>query len=508
MPSVRQLAAEIVAAAAVAAAAVAAALLSLALAGTANAQDAATCTPDPADTDTGACPPSYQHLDWVPYQNLPPELQVQRAQHCGGGFLDPLRHLDTSVDPAESEIEGDAASSEIQGNTFRLSGGVELRQGYRRLSGDSAEYNRDTGQGTLEGNVEFREPGILMRGESAWVDAQGREAKLWNSEYVMHDLHIRGGAELIFRREDEIVELDEAYYSYCPPAAEFWRLSAANLELDIEEGIGTARSATLALKGRSVFYFPYLQFPIDDRRKSGFLWPEFGKDSTGGLDLALPYYFNLAPNYDATITPRLIDDRGLLLEVQGRYLGPWMGFWDVGGSYIDGDEKYREENEDVSGDRWIGTVDQNGLIDQRWRTHIDYTKASDEDYLNDIGTSSLDVRQSTHLLQRGQLDYLGNGWQAEVRFEQFQTIAKDITNNPYKKLPQLSLQRTAPVEDYKANVLFESEFTLFDHDTLSTGQRLYNELGVNYPMSTIWGPPDQLRPGRCHSGRPQPGRLA
>ena len=484
-------------AAAIAAAALACTLLASTIpANPARAQtpdaNRATCSPGlEPDPGSGAnavgCQSSYQHLDWVPYQNLPAELQIQRAQHCGGGFLDPLRHLDTSIDPGEADIQGSATHSEIEGDVFRLSGGVRLQQGYRQLAGEHAEYDRVSGTGSLEGDVEFREPGILMRGERAWVDGRSGEAKLWDSQYVMHELHIRGGAGLIHRREDEIIDLESAYYSYCPPSNEIWRLSAEELELDIEEGVGTARKAKLKLKGHSVFYFPYLQFPIDDRRKSGFLWPELGKDSDGGLDFALPYYFNLAPNYDATITPRLIDDRGLLMEVQGRYLGPWLGLWEVGGAYIDGDKKYREENEGASGDRWLGTVDQAGLISQRWRTLVDYSKISDEDYLNDIGTSSLDVRQSTHLAQRGQLDYLGDGWQAEVRVEQFQTIAKDINTNPYKKLPQLSLYRTAPIEDYNPNVLFESEYTHFDHDALLTGQRLYNELGINYPMSRVWG---------------------
>ena len=433
------------------------------------------------------CQTSYQDLDWVPYQNLPGELQLERAQHCGGGYLDPLRHMDTRVDPSEEDIETSSINTEIEGNIFRLTGGASLRQGYRQLSADTVEYDHDNGTGTLEGNVVFREPGILMRGDRGWVDIRNAEAKLWNSDYTLHQKHVRGGAGLIHRREDEIIELNSAYYSYCPPTAEFWRLNTEELELDIENGVGTARKAKLQMKGRTVFYFPYLQFPIDDRRKSGFLWPEFGKDSSGGLDIALPYYFNLAPNYDATITPRLVNDRGLLMEVQGRYLSPLLGFWDVGGSYIDADKKYRDENEDVSGDRWLGSVDQHGLIDQRWRTIIDYTDTSDKDYLNDIGTSSLDVRQSTHLAQRGQLDYLGDNWQAEVRVEQFQTIAKDVVSNPYKKLPEISLFRTAPIEDYTPNVLFQSEYTLFDHETRRTGHRLYNEVGVNYPMSNIWG---------------------
>jgi LPS-assembly protein len=439
-------------------------------------------------TQPSSCGTSYQQLDWVPYLNLPAELKDQRAEHCGGGYLDPLRSLDTSTDPSDKEIQGSATDSEIEGEKiFRLSGGVNLRQGYRQLSGEQAEYNRATGIGTLEGNVEFREPGILMRGDRAWLNVRTGEARLSNSTYLLHKEHIRGGAGEIFRREDEIIELETAHYSYCPPNAEFWRLNAEKLELDIENGVGTARKATLKMKDRSVFYFPYLQFPIDDRRKSGFLWPEFGKDSSGGLDFATPYYFNLAPNYDATLTPRLIADRGLLTEVQGRYLGKWLGFWDIGGSYIDGDKEYRDENEGLSGDRWLGKIDQAGLVKKRFRTVVDYTKVSDDDYLNDIGTSSLDVRQSSHLAQRGQLDYLGDNWQAEVRVEQFQTIAKDLVLNPYKKLPQIGLYRTAPLEDFTFNVLFESEYTHFDHDTLITGQRLYNEVAVNYPMTSIWG---------------------
>jgi LPS-assembly protein len=441
-----------------------------------------------AATQANSCGTSYQQLDWVPYLNLPPELKDQRAEHCGGGYLDPLRLLDTSTNPADEEIKGSATQSEIEGeNIFRLSGGVRLQQGYRTLHADRAEFDRTTETGTLEGNVEFREPGILMRGDRAWVNSRTGEARLFDSTYLLHEEHIRGGAGEIFRREDEIIELDTAYYSYCPPNAETWRLSAEELELDVENGVGTARKARLKVKDRSVFYFPYLQFPIDDRRKSGFLWPEFGKDSSGGLDFATPYYFNLAPNYDATITPRLIADRGLLTEVQGRYLGKWLGLWDVGGSYIDGDKEYRDQNDGLSGDRWLGTIDQAALVNQRFRTVIDYTKTSDDDYLNDIGTSSLDVRQSSHLAQRGQLDYLGDNWQAEVRVEQFQTIAKDLVLNPYKKLPQIGLRRTAPMEDNTFNVLFESEYTHFDHDNLVTGQRLYNEVAVNYPMTSIWG---------------------
>ncbi len=426
-------------------------------------------------------------LDWVPYLNLPAELKTQRAKHCQGAYVDPMAGIDTSDDPADDLIHAEANSSEMRGAAVKLSGGVSLQQGYRELQGDRADYDTKAGTGTLEGNVEFREPGILMRGESAWVNANTGEARLSDGAFLLHREHIRGNAAEIRRRPDRVIELDDARYTFCPPTNEVWQLRAEELELNTATGVGTARKAKFAIRDTTFFYLPYLQFPIDDRRKSGFLWPDLGRDSSGGVDIAAPYYLNLAPNYDLTLTPRWVADRGILGEAQARYLGPILGLWDVGGSYIDEDEKYQDDFPREDGSRWLAYAEQRGLVEDRWRTKIEYTKVSDQDYLNDIGTTELNVRQSTHLAQRGQLDYLGDIWQAELRFEQFQTIAKDITNNPYKKLPMISLNRTAAEQDYRVNVLYEGEFTDFDHDTLLTGQRLYNEVGINYPMSWIFG---------------------
>jgi LPS-assembly protein len=426
-------------------------------------------------------------LDWVPYLNLPPELKSRRAEHCQGAYVDPMAGISTREDPSQEPINADANNSEMQDNLIKLSGGVSLQQGYRELKGDEVEYDTEAGTGTLHGNVEFREPGVYMQGESAWVNSQTGEARMSNGAFLVHDEHIRGSAEEIRRREDEIIELDAASYTYCPPTNEVWVLKAEELELDIENGVGTARKAKFTIKDTPFFYLPYLKFPIDDRRKSGFLWPDLGRDSSGGVDIATPYYLNLAPNYDMTLTPRWVADRGVLGEVQARYLGPVVGMWDVGGSYIDKDDRYKEDFPKEDGSRWLAYVDQKGLVKERWRTKIEYTEVSDNDYLNDIGTTELNVRQSTHLAQRGQLDYLGDNWLAEVRVEQFQTIAKDIQNNPYKKLPMVTLNRTATEQDYRVNILYEGEFTDFAHDTLLTGQRLYNEVGVNYPMSWIYG---------------------
>jgi LPS-assembly protein len=465
--------------------------LAMAACSAASAQDSKQATPaaNPAASD---CRADQARLDWQvevgeSAQDLRADDQTQRRQRCRGQYVDPLADLDTSADPALSEIVASATTSEMEGDIIRLSGGVEASQGYRRLRADEAEFNRNSLSGDLHGNVELREPGLLLRGATGSLNTETGAASLTASQFVLHKDHVHGGADLITRREDEIIELDDAYYSSCPPLEEQWVLHAKNLELDLEEGTATARDAKIEMGGYPVFYAPYLKFPIDDRRKSGFLWPEAGTDSRGGLDIAAPYYFNLAPNYDATLTPRYIADRGLLTELEGRYLGVSTGYWELGGAFMSGDDLFQEEYPDDDGDRWLTAVEQHGLFQQRWRTKIDFTNVSDNDFFKDVGTTSLQVQQSTHLAQRGEVDYLGDKWHAQLRLEEFDTIAKDVTTDPYRKLPQLTLLRNTPELDFSPNLLLQSDYTYFDHDTDLKGHRVYNSLGVSYPMSWIWG---------------------
>ena len=443
--------------------------------------------PAPVKGEEHDCVENEGVLDWSNRPASEEDTARKRVERCGGAYQDPLADMDTSIDPATQEIIANANESELEGDIVRLRGGVEATQGYRQLRAEEAEFDRNQSWGSLHGDVELREPGLFMRGATGTIDTASGEASLTASQFVLHEQHVHGGADLIKRRPDELIELDDAYYSYCPPLQNQWMLYADNIELDLEEGTGTARDAKIEMGGVPIVYTPYLQFPLDDRRKSGFLWPEIGNDSSGGADIALPYYFNLAPNYDATLTPRYIGERGLLTELETRYLGEYLGYWELGGAWMSGDDEYQQDYPDEDGDRWLTAVDQYGLFKQRWRTEIDFTNVSDDSYFSDLGTTSLQITQSTHLAQRGQLDYLGDDWQAQVRVEEFKTIARDIDTDPYRKLPQVTLARVALEQDFQANLLFQSDYAYFDHDEDPTGHRLYNSLGVNYPMSWVWG---------------------
>ena len=435
-----------------------------------------------ADTDDcGAVP----FLDWT--TELDSGETELRSRRCAGSFRDPLADVDTSIDLAKENIEATAERSELEGDMVRFFGGLEARQGYRLLRASEGEFNRATGIGELLGDVELREPGLLLRGATGSIDTRSGEARLTAGQVVLHEAHIHGGADYMRRRSDGNIELDDATYSYCPPLQESWMLLAEEVELDLDEGFGVARDAKIELGGVPVLYTPYLEFPLDDRRKTGFLWADIGDDSRGGLDMATPYYFNLAPNYDATFTPRYIDERGLLTELELRYLSHAVGYWEVGGAWISGDDEYQADRPGQDGDRWLTTAEQRGLFNKRWRTRIDYTNTSDRDYFSDIDTTSLDARQSTELLQLGQVDYLGDNWLTTLKVEDFKTITRDVIRDPYASVPQLMITRTAATENFAVNFLLESDYAHFNHPDLVEGQRLYNAVGAHYTMEWIWG---------------------
>lgn len=422
-------------------------------------------------------PPKSALLDWVRNKQLTPEQQSLASGYCKGVYIDPLANVDKSIDPKDTDIETLAGNSELQGEQISLSGGVEIKQSYRHLKSNTAQVNKTTRIVVLEGNVELREPGVLLLSDRAEINTDSGQAQLDNSRFVLHEQHLSGGAPSINRNEDGLVTLENGHFTYCPPADNTWELDANKIELDRDSGVGTARQARLKIKDIPVFYAPVISFPIDDRRKSGFLWPEVGSASDGGFDIAAPYYFNLAENYDATLVPRHIGDRGAMTEAEARYLGKQAGYWAVGGSFLSDDDLYPDED----GDRWLSRIEQHGLIRNRWRTNIDYTRVSDKDYFGDLGTTSLEVRRQTHLRQIGEVDYLGEDWLMQLRLQQFQTIAKDL-NDEYKKLPQLSINRRRIQTPFELGYILGAEYTHFDHDTKITGQRMFSQAGVSFPM--------------------------
>jgi LPS-assembly protein len=428
----------------------------------------------------------------VPLAAVPESLRDRQCENCEGTYIDPLAQEDTSAKLGKEDIRARANSSQMQGDEIILTGEANAVQGYRHMRSDEVVINRADESAILIGNVTMREPNLLLLGDTAEIYSKTGEALVYDSEFVFHQEHMHGSADILERDANRLIHIHNGQFTYCAPGENDWFVLSEDMELDLEEGLATLHHAKIELKGIPVFYSPWLRLPLDDRRRTGLLWPDFGNDSSGGLDISTPIYLNLAPNYDALYAPRFIEDRGLNNELQLRYLNPLLGEWLVGGAYMADDKKYSDRTQDEgSSDRWLGVVKQQGLFQQRWQSKIDYSKASDVDYLKDLETSNIDAQRSTSLLQMASMDYLGDNWLMTLRTQQFQSLADDI-NKDYEEKPQFTTAYRSKGTPFAIEPIFLTQYSNFGaEEDIVTGQRLYSEAGLAYPMLWSYG---QLKP--------------
>lgn len=422
-------------------------------------------------------------LDWQPLVVVPDTQQDLQCRQCGGRYVDPLADVPRNQPPESSNIEISAEETDASEQELVFSGGVTVKQGYQQMTADSVRFDRSTDTAVAVGNIELREPGVMLRGESVTYDSQTREAAVDNALFVLHDAQLAGTAGRLLRRGDGDIEINDGAITFCAPDDPSWILRTRTLDLEPDSGVGVARGVSLEVADVPVLYLPWLQFPIDDRRKSGLLFPAIGSDTRGGLDVTLPVYWNIAPNYDLLYSPRYIQERGLLQQATGRWLHQTAGLWEIDGAWLSDDSKFADENPGVDGARWLFGLRQRA-DGGSWRTEIDYNKVSDADYIRDLDNQTLSAQRQTSLLQLARVDWLGEDWAVQVEAQQFQQLADDIRDD-YKKLPQITAQwrGTTPFERLEPIALMQ--YSNFDtNDDRVTGQRLYTEVGGSYPM--VW----------------------
>ena len=308
-------------------------------------------------------------LDWKPLPVLPEVNQDLRCRQCSGKFVDPLEGQ-IPTDPASTDVEVTADSSSATDGEVVLTGNVAVIQGNRSLTADSVAFDRDQQFTEANGQVVYREPGVVLQGDHLSFDSERQHATVTKAHFALHAPQLSGAAQQLEREASGEITIDDGAVTFCAPEDPQWYIQTGSLKIDPEEGMATAKNATLRWGGVPVFYVPWMTFPVDDRRKTGLLFPSIGSDTRGGLDVTVPIYLNLAPNYDATYSPRYIGERGLLHQARGRWLNPYAGAWDVNGQYVDDDDKYSEDFPGGDSDRWAIDVNHRGSFGQSWRTTI------------------------------------------------------------------------------------------------------------------------------------------
>ena len=409
----------------------------------------------------------HQHLDWVPREQLTTAQQAEIGPWCRGGYVEPTRPgMDdrTPADEAPTYASADASSYDQRNERTVLQGDVVLRQAGLQAEAQTATLDQQTSRGELEGQVRLRDRGMLVLGERAELQLDSGQARVDNAEYVMHPAHARGTALYATRDENAVIRLKDGTYTSCEPGENTWELKGSNVTLNPATGFGTATHVTLRVKDIPVFYTPYIYFPIDDRRQSGFLPPSISSTDDSGVALQTPYYFNLAPNYDATLYPRYMTERGLQMEGEFRYLTR-DSRGQMGAAWLDDDNDERRLQSEYEATRWLYSWQHTSNFTPRLRGEVDYTSISDPYYFQDLDTN-LGFGTPDYLNQRAGLSWRGDSYTAALNAHAFErTSVEDVT--PYDRLPQLTLNGRLPFNPGGLALSYETEYVHFQRSLRS-----------------------------------------
>ena len=361
-------------------------------------------------------------------------------------------------------------------HVVHLTGGVQLRQGDRLLQTSELSIDQESGSLSVPGAVELSDPNLTVRGADAHASSAGT-VEIDDANFAIPARAGHGRAESIVLSKEGMAELHDVHYTTCADPNPAWALNIGRLSIDNGAHEGSARNAWVAIKGVPVLYTPYISFPIGNERKTGFLFPTIGNSTAGGAQVATPWYWNIAPNYDATLTPTWYAQRGVDIGTEFRYLTDRMrGTAQL--NYL--------PNDQVAGqDRAFAELQTLTDLSSDLRLYADGSGVSDANWFDDFGTGEQRTGV-TELLRAARVIYRSAEWSLTALAQNYQTIDPDLTleQRPYTILPRVALDGHFPD---KLGLTFDvaGEYTNFrtsQHSTAPDGQRLDTEAEVRWPL--------------------------
>jgi LPS-assembly protein len=406
-----------------------------------------------------------------PARELPPAPQATKGYKLG-----------------TTEFSADEAALEKEGISS-LTGHVAITRGDKAARADRVTYNKKRESVHAHGHVRFWDPKIFWWGEHSRINLDKDEANFEKGKYrLAGEQHGHGEANLIKHNSRENVTwLQNVDYTTCEGLHPDWELEANRMRLDHEAEWGEATHAFFNVMDVPVMYVPYFTFPLSDKRKTGLLPPSIGTGSKRGFDLTIPFYWNIAPEYDATLSPRIMAKRGLMLGGQGRYLFP-TGHGQLDFNYMP-DDWLRDEDRHTLTFKHLQTFAQ-----EHGRLSLNYNEVSDSEYFEDFGrnlttTSTRFVPQQAVISYGDQL--FGLSWNIRGNVQKYDIVDKSLGNSPYERLPQVLFQIRTPYENLTPNFEFMGEAVYFDREDDIVGTRVNLKPAVSLP---IFGPSAFLTP--------------
>ncbi|CAA0120637.1 LPS-assembly protein LptD [BD1-7 clade bacterium] len=438
---------------------------------------------------------SAEHLDWVDDPNA--------DNPCGGSYVippNPNPQQDLPVKDAKSYISADAVQQNPDGS-YQLSGDAELYRGPLQLSCDAMIYNPTTSEATLKGNVQIRNSEAFIRAAEASFTNELGDGKIDDARYVFYRFDLQGDAKKMEYDggDNDLIYLHDASLSTCPPKKkETWKIDASEIQLNQETEWGKAFNSIIRIKDVPVFYIPYMDFPLSDKRKTGFLYPAISISGDEGFDLQVPYYLNIAPNFDVTLSPRFNTEHGLLHSAESRYLNSWSE-WQLNGSYIVDDRRIdrmnASESPHIDRNRWIYSLLEQGNFDENWSSYINYARVSDIYFLRDWGDRGLDIQKTRNIKRTGRISYDSINWQFDVEAVDYQPLRERVTLGDndiitdrelieeYKQLPRIDTEYISTHGPFELEPIFLGQAVYFEHTNDVDAIRSHLAPGLGFPLA-------------------------
>jgi LPS-assembly protein len=391
---------------------------------------------------------------------------------------DPISRINRPDDlpPDAVYIEANQALLRDEGIS-EMNGNVHVSQNEKKMRADKATYDKASSQVTGTGNIYFQSAGMNARGSKLDYNLNKDSGTLDDADYHLTDTGTdgRGTSKKVTRKNENFTHLEQASYTTCPPGKNDWSINSPNIRLYHDQDRGVATNVTLKVHKTPILYLPYMSFPLSDKRKSGFLIPSIGSTGKSGAELSTPYYFNLAPNYDMTLTPTLLSKRGIQLGTEFRYLTQDSN-GTINYTILPNDRASDKNN------RYYFNVKDKTRLGSRSSLSLQAEGVSDSKYFVDLG-NSLQATSTVNLERR--LDYAtsGDNWTFSALTQNYQVL--DGGTKPHSRLPQLVFNYRPRISNNGIKVDTETELTRFSgSETVTNGSRLDLKAKVSKRFST------------------------
>jgi len=376
-------------------------------------------------------------------------------------------------------IEADETFRDESKQITILQGDTKIVRGSETIQSELANVLQLEDRARMSGNVRYENEGLEITSPYAEYDTRSSRTDFLSPKYKYPELEISGKAHYGVRLKNKKVFLKNSTYTTCDLLNPDWNLIGSSTELDFENGIGKSRDVFVTIKGVPVFYSPYMQFSLDDQRKTGFLVPDFSGSWVKGPDVITPFYWSIAPNMDMLIRPGYIQERGSKLESTYRYLNQnSVGTFYF--SFLDDDSEYKGSGKNTrdNSDRYNFYFKHEHTFANNLKINLLYDKFSDKDYFDDFG-SGISDSSTSYRTRHAKLEYDFNGWSIRSRFMGYQTFDRNLNSSsqPYDILPEVNIHKRVGQSflNYDLNI----NIAKWDHISKVDGTRADMQIGID-----------------------------